>query len=77
MKNPTTRPTPTARLQARMEAMELLLQALVLVLESEPRFTAAKLQAWLDICTERMHATGSTAPATLAALQRLQCEVLQ
>ena len=57
--------------------MELLLQALVLVLESEPRFTARKLQTWLDICTERMHATGSATPATLAALAELQREVLQ
>lgn len=75
--NKTKRPAPTALLQARVEALELMLQALVLVMESEPRFTARKLQAWLDICTERMHATGSTAPATLAALARLQREVLQ
>ena len=75
--NPAKHPTPTARLQARVEAMELLLQALVLVLESEPRFTARKLQTWLDICTERMHATGSATPATLAALAQLQREVLQ
>jgi len=60
-----------------MEALELLLQSMVLVLECEPRFTAGKLQAWLDIATERMHTTGSATPATLAALTQLRSEVLQ
>lgn len=72
MDNPTT---PTT--EARLEAMELMLQALVLVLECEPRFTAAKLRAWLALATQRMHATGSTSQATLAALARLQNEVLE
>ena len=71
------RPTPTARLQARIEALELLLQSLVLVLDCEPRFTAKKLQAWLDIATERMHTSGSATPTTLAALAKLRNEVLQ
>lgn len=71
----TTPTTPTT--EDRMDAMALLLQALVTVLECEPRFTAEKLQAWLALCTERMRATGSVAPATLAALQRLRSEVLE
>ena len=62
---------------ARIDALELLLQALVLVLECEPRFTSAKLQAWLELATQRMQATSSASPAALAALARLRGEVLE
>lgn len=61
----------------RIEALELFLQHLVLVLECEPRFTAARMRHWLGVATERMHATGSATPGTLAALARLQREVLE
>jgi len=53
------------------------MQHLVLVLECEPRFTAARMRHWLGLATERMHATGSATPGTLAALARLQGEVLE
>ena len=61
----------------RIEALELFLQHLVLVLECEPRFTVARMRHWLGVATERMHATGSATPDTLAALARLQREVLE
>lgn len=73
----TTPGQPTVeQLQERVEALELLVQALVVVLECEPRFSAAKLQAWLDISLQRMRETGSASPRTLAALARLGAEVL-
>jgi len=76
MKPTTQQPNPHTP-EARIEALELLLQALVLVLECEPRFTSAKLQAWLELATQRMQATGSASPVTLAALARLRGEVLE
>lgn len=74
---PTTPPPNPHTPEARIDALELLLQALVLVLECEPRFTTTKLQAWLELATQRMQATGSASPATLAALARLRGEVLE
>lgn len=55
--------------------MELLLQQITLVLECEPRFTAEKLHHWSGICIDRMLATGSAAPQTVAALQELRKRV--
>lgn len=72
----TPQPT-TAELQARIEALELMLQALVLVLETEPEFTAEKLFAWVNICTKRMRTTASATTETLAAFDQLKRNVLE
>lgn len=72
-----TTPPTTAELQARIEALELMLQALVLVLETEPEFTAEKLLAWVNICTQRMRTTASATTATLAAFDQLKRNVLE
>lgn len=62
-------------MQAKVEAMEILLQQLLVVLECEPRFTTDKLHHWTGICIDRMLATGSAAPQTVAALQELRKRV--
>lgn len=74
MQTPQQNTPPTDH---RIEALELFLQHLVLVLECEPRFTAARMRHWLGLATERMHANGSATPGTLAALARLQREALE
>jgi len=60
----------------RLAAVELLLQQMVLVLECEPTFSAEALRRWGDLARQRMAATQSTAPGTLAALAQLQQRVL-
>jgi hypothetical protein len=80
----TTRmPTPTADTQPspppiehRVEALELFMRHLVLMLETEPRFTAAAMSPWLDAARQRMKETGSVTPGALAALARLQQKAL-
>lgn len=71
---PPTALQPTA--EQRLDAMELFLQHLVLVVECEPTFTAEALDRWLCATRQRMQATGSVAPRTQAALARLQRRVL-
>jgi hypothetical protein len=61
--------------EQRLDALELFLQHLVLVIECEPDFRAEHLDRWLHIARSRMQATGST-PAAVAALQTLQRKVL-
>lgn len=68
--------TEQASLQAQVDAITLLLQQMVLVLECEPRFTADRLAHWVDTCTERTHATNSANQATLQALAALRSQVL-
>lgn len=68
----TTTPT-TAH---RIEAIELFIQHLVLVIECERPFTAQALDRWVGLCCDRMDTTGSSAPATVAALRQLQRKVL-
>lgn len=79
MKTPHTsnesQPTSFEALSAKLEAMELLLQQITLVLECEQRFTAEKLHHWSGICIDRMLSTGSAAPQTVAALQELRKRV--
>ncbi|KGG90857.1 hypothetical protein P245_15595 [Comamonas thiooxydans] len=68
--------TEQASLQAQVDAITLLLQQMVLVLECEPRFTADRLSRWVDTCTRRTQATSSANPATLQALAALCSQVL-
>lgn len=76
-------PAPTAdtrpalpTIDQRVEALEMFMQHLVLMLESEPTFTAEALDRWLCVARQRMQATGSVAPSTRAALAQLQRRVL-
>ena len=60
----------------RIEALELFMQHLVLVIECERPFTAHSLDRWVAMCCDRMDTTGSSTPATVAALRQLQRKVL-
>lgn len=62
--------------EQRIEALELFLQHLVLVIECQPSFNAEALDCWVQMCCNRMDATGSSAPATVNALRQLQRKVL-
>lgn len=62
--------------EQRIEALELFLQHLVLVIECQPSFNAEALDRWVHMCCDRMTATGSSAPATVNALRQLQRKVL-
>lgn len=62
--------------EQRVEALELFMQHLVLVIECQPSFNAEALDRWVQMCCARMEATGSTPPATVAALRQLQRKVL-
>ncbi|HEY9208390.1 MAG TPA: hypothetical protein VIP31_05030 [Acidovorax sp.] len=68
----TTTPTTTHRI----EAIELFIQHLVLVIECHPSFNAEALDRWVAMCCDRMDATGSSAPATVNALRQLLRKVL-
>ena len=68
--------TEQASLQAQVDAITLLLQQLVLVLECEPRFTADRLAHWVDICAKRIQPNSSANPAALQALAALRNQVL-
>lgn len=72
MHNTAATPTSTNRI----EALELFMQHLVLVIECERPFTAQALDRWVAMCCDRMDTTGSSAPATVAALRQLQRKVL-
>lgn len=63
-------------LDQRVEALELFLQHLVLVVECETRFTAEAMNRWMDLARQRMQATGSVDPGTQHALAVLQHSVL-
>lgn len=72
MHNTAATPTSTNRI----EAIELFIQHLVLVIECERPFTAQAIDRWVAMCCDRMDTTGSSAPATVAALRQLQRKVL-
>ena len=72
MHNTAATPTSTNRI----EAIELFMQHLVLVIECERPFTAQALDRWVAMCCDRMDTTRSSAPATVAALRQLQRKVL-
>ena len=61
----------TARLQARITALELLAQQLIFLMEVEPAPTAEKVNAWLTACHSRQQAANAADPRALAALGRL------
>lgn len=63
-------------LEQRVEALETLIQHLVLVLECEPNFTAETLSRWTAMCTERLQRHNAASPGHLAALSRLHGMVL-
>lgn len=66
-----------AALQARVQALELMLQHLVTVLDAKAfGFNAQQLDDWLCIARDRMAATGSVSPETQAALAALQRQVM-
>lgn len=73
---PATTPMAAPTLDQRVEALELFMQHLVLVVECEPQFTAEALARWMDVARQRMQATGSTQPDTQEALAVLQRRVL-
>ncbi len=78
---PTAMPkriTPAiAQLQARITALELLLQQLIFLQEVEPACSAEKMAAWLKVCHSRQKAAQTEDPRALAALDRLIGLVLQ
>lgn len=67
----------TAQLQARITALELLVQQLVFLMEVEPAPTAEKVAAWLMACHSRQQAAHAANPRALAALGRLIGKVMQ
>jgi len=72
------RKTPsTKQLQARITALELLVQQLIFLMEVEPAPTAEKVTAWLTACHSRQQAARSADPSALAALGRLIGKVMQ
>lgn len=73
---PATAPMAAPTLDQRVEALELFMQHLVLVVECETHFTAEALGRWMDIARERMRTTGSTSSSTERALASLQQSVL-
>ena len=79
---PTHTPTPMANAQQptteqRLDALELFLQHLVVVIECETHFTAEALDRWVCIASQRMQSAASVPTGTLAALKRLQHRVLR
>ena len=73
---PTAIAAATPTNEQRLEALELFMQHLLLVIECEPRLSAEKLDRWLDMARARMRKTDSVKPGTEAALARLQQVVL-
>jgi len=61
----------TTQLQARITALELLVQQLVFLMEVEPAPTTEKVAAWLIACHSRQQAAQDADPRALAALGRL------
>lgn len=59
------------RLQARITALELLVQQLIFLMEVEPAPTTEKVAAWLMACHSRQQAAHNADPRALAALGRL------
>lgn len=70
---PTTPQPEDTHTQDWMEAMELLLGQMALVMECEDRkgFTLAKLLRWSELCSQRMQETGSVRPGVVAQLRRI------
>lgn len=73
---PATAPMAAPTLDQRVEALELFMQHLVLVVECETHFSAEAMGRWMDIARQRMQVTGSTQLGTQQALTVLQRRVL-
>lgn len=61
--------------EARLDAIEMLLQQLVFFLEAEPGFKASEFSDWLSLVQSRMTATGSATQPQIAALAHLHTKV--
>ena len=76
----TTAPSTAANnqpsMEARVEAIELMLMHMVTVLEGQTAFRCVKLYNWLDMCTNLMDQTRSATPEQVQALRKLQDKVL-
>lgn len=55
----------------RMQALEDLLGHIVLLLETEPRFTAARMDAWLQTVADAQRRCGTDNAELIAALDTL------
>ena len=73
---PRTAPANEPTLEARIEALELMLMHMVTVLEGQTAFRCVKLYNWLDMCTNLMDQTRSATPEHVHALRKLQDKVL-
>lgn len=73
---PHTAPANEPSLEARVEALELMLMHMVTVLEGQTTFRCVKLYNWLDMCTSLMLRTRSASPEQVQALRKLQDKVL-
>lgn len=67
---------PSTDISARVEAIELFLQQLVLLLEAEPDLTAENVARWLMVCREQQRKHKTTSPPVLAAMGNLIERVL-
>ena len=59
-------------LTRRIEALEQLLAHALLLLETEPRFTAARMDAWLETVEQAQRASKADTRRTVAALELWQ-----
>ena len=73
---PHTAPANEPSLDARVEAVELMLMHMVTVLEGQTAFRCVKLYNWLDMCTSLMLRERSATPEHVQALRKLQDKVL-
>ena len=64
-------------IEERVDAIEQVMRDLLLVLESERRFTGAKLHEWLACVREAQMRHGEDNPRQQAAIERLCHDVLQ
>ncbi|OGB68589.1 MAG: hypothetical protein A2486_16140 [Burkholderiales bacterium RIFOXYC12_FULL_65_23] len=63
--------SPLPSIEDRVAAIELFLQQLVLLLETEPAITATLLATWTRLAGAHMRRSGSASAQQLAALDRL------
>lgn len=68
MNSPLTHQPST---EARIDAIEMLLQQLVFSLEADPAFTIDNFKSWMALVGDRMTEHRSATPEQIAALARL------
>ena len=56
---PSSNPAPSLSVEDRLDAIELFLQQLVLLLEAEPVVTAATVTTWTTLAGAHMRQSGS------------------